>query len=163
MTDNNKNSEQETLEIIDSISVELDIKYKEIEDLRSNANELEQKRGSYILQYIVEKELFKDTIWTIKSYATSLDYSDRNDTAVMIFLIKLIGPSYVTLLATGGIELYYNDGGLTANFDRHTLIADFANKYQIKIDGAEITSRLRRMSKEIDPLIEISHLFNLKG
>lgn len=163
MTFNNKNSEQETLEIIESISKEVDLKYKEIEDLRTKADELEQKRGSYVFQYVLDNELFKGTIWTIKSHATSLEYSDREDTSAFLFLKKIIGSGYVTLLSEGGVEVYYSDGSITANFDRHSLIPDFVKKHQIKIDGAEITSRLRRMSKEIDPLIEISHLFNLKG
>jgi hypothetical protein len=106
--------------------------------------------------------LFKDSVWDLKSHGASLSYVGDKGDPIIITLKNIIGDTYADLLTGDGVELYYSELSLTANFDSHSLMPDFVKKFQIKIDGSEVLSRIKRMNKEMDPLMDICHIFNLK-
>jgi hypothetical protein len=151
-----------TLEDIEFLSKEIDANNKTIQDINLVIDQLTLKRGDYICQYIIDNSLFKDSVWDLKSHGDSLSYVGDKDDPIITTLKNIIGDTYADLLTGNGVELYYSELSLTANFDNHSLMPDFVKKFQIKIDGAEVLSRIKRMNKEMDPLMDLCHFFNLK-
>lgn len=152
-----------TLEDIALVSKEVSESDALIEELNKKNDELANKRGRLLYDFILQNEMLKDSTWGIKSHGTALYYQTPDNNEGITLLKEMFGNGFANLLTQDGVELYYSDRSLTATFDSHLEMPEFVRKLKIKVDGSEVTARLRKINKEIGPLIELCHLFNLKG
>lgn len=150
------------IELINASITELD---KNINEALDKVEVLRQEGSALMIQIIEEEQLLKNTTWELDViHKTYLSYCGSKKDLVFKPISDLCANIWHTWIdVEDGIQLRFDDENVSLHFDEVRTILPFVNKHKLKINGKNVSDKIRILKHEISTLEQLIHRFSIQS